>query len=151
MPLTMEQVLASLQPDEPNYNAAKGLGPEALPHLRRLVEGRDPMLASKATYLAGLIGGQEGMATVMAAARSADVTVRAAAAGAVAHMPEAGPVLARLLEDAREDVRRIAVQSVRPDVGPDLRARLERIAEADPDSTVRGLARDTLRRLRRQP
>ena len=46
MPVSMEQVRAHLDRDEPDYPAAAQLGPEALPHLRQLAQGDDPMLAS---------------------------------------------------------------------------------------------------------
>jgi hypothetical protein len=56
MAITIEQVLDQLLPDEPDYGgAAERLGPEALPHLENLVRGEDPLMASKAAYLASLI------------------------------------------------------------------------------------------------
>jgi hypothetical protein len=39
MPVTMEQVRAFLDPEEPDYQQAAQLGPEALPHLEELGEG----------------------------------------------------------------------------------------------------------------
>lgn len=147
MPVTMEQVLASLRPDEPNYGGAKGLGPEALVHLAKIAQGPDPMLASKAVYLAGVIGGREAARILAEAAGSRDVILRAAAAGALAHVRDAtyAPVLVRLLEDDRADVRRIAIQSIRPEIAPAIRAELEKTAQSDTDPTIRDLARAALR------
>src|SRR5215208_2613382 len=44
MTVTREQVLAQLYPDEPDYEGAAQLGPEALPHLMQLIEEGDPDL-----------------------------------------------------------------------------------------------------------
>jgi hypothetical protein len=70
MAVTSEQVRAALTPEEPDYEAAAELGPEALPHLQRLVEGADPNLASKAAYLAGRIGDPEAASILETAAAS---------------------------------------------------------------------------------
>jgi HEAT repeat protein len=152
MAVTKEQVLAALRPDEPNYDNAKGLGAEALPYLREVVNGHDPMLAAKAAYLAGVIGGPESGPVLMDAATSGDSSIRAAVAGAVAYVPPriAGPVLGRLLADDRADVRRIALQSVRADLTPALRDELERIVAADPDPTLRALSKSVLQGVRRE-
>lgn len=48
MTVTMNDVRAQLDPDEPNYDAAVQPGAEALPVLEQLVRGDDPMLAAKA-------------------------------------------------------------------------------------------------------
>ena len=55
MPVTMKQVRAALDPEEPDYEKAAKLGPEALPHLEKLISRKDPNLASKAASLAGMI------------------------------------------------------------------------------------------------
>ena len=56
MAVTMKDVRAVLEPDEPDYKeGAKAWAAAALPHLDALVGGGDTMLASKATYLASLI------------------------------------------------------------------------------------------------
>ena len=60
MAVTMQQVLAQIDKDEPDYERAAKLGKGALPHLRQIIEADDPMLASKATYAASLIGGRGG-------------------------------------------------------------------------------------------
>ena len=57
MAVTMEQVRAYLDAEEVNYSEAARLGSGALPHLQRLAQSPDVMLASKATYLASLIHG----------------------------------------------------------------------------------------------
>ena len=80
MAVTSEQVRAVLDRDEPDYEEAARLGPDALPFLQRFVESGDPSLAPKAAYLAGRIGDPQAAPILELAAASADSSVRAAAA-----------------------------------------------------------------------
>lgn len=133
MPVTMQEVRAVLEPEEPDYGAAAALGDEALPHLRQLVNGDDMMLASKATYAASLIGGEQAVEITQEAANSADPAVRVAAAAAAANLdaPAASHVLEGLVADEDPGVRRIARSSVPDDASDELAARL---AEAPPEA-----------------
>src|SRR4051812_22614096 len=99
MPVTMEQVRKALDPEEPDYAKATKLGPDALPHLQKLIQGRDPGLASKAASLAGMIGGEQAGAVLEKAAGHRDVRVRVAAAHSAQHLPAAAAsqVLATLV------------------------------------------------------
>lgn len=110
MATTMKTVRAILDPDEPDYAKGAQLGADAIPHLRALVNGDDPMLASKATYLASLIKSDEASAIVRDAARSGDDTVRVAAAAAARNLPaaKASEVLEGLVVDADPGVRKVA-------------------------------------------
>ena len=51
MAITLEQVRALLDAEEPNYAALARLGPEILPHLRTLIAGGDEYFATKAASL----------------------------------------------------------------------------------------------------
>jgi hypothetical protein len=115
MAITLEQVRAALDPEEPDYNkAAKNLGPEALPHLERLIVGDHSMLASKAAYLAGLIGTENSVPVLERAARHGDATVRIAAAAAMQHLPSAAAsdLLLGLVDDPDVGVQKVAMRSV---------------------------------------
>jgi hypothetical protein len=151
MAVTMEQVVAALQPDEPDYAGASSFGTDAIPFLDTLIQGSDLMLAAKAAYLVGVIGGPRSGPILMRAAANANPLIRAAVAGAVVHLPIelSGPVIGRLLDDEHADVRRLALQSVQPGVAPELRPILEKIGGADPDPSVRSLAHEALRKIRR--
>jgi hypothetical protein len=59
MPTNMNEVLAYLEPDEPNYAQAAKLGQDALPYLKEIIDNQDVMLASKAAYLVSLIKSDE--------------------------------------------------------------------------------------------
>lgn len=135
MPVTMADVRAVLEPEEPDYAAAAALGQDAVPHLAELVRGADPMLASKAAYAAGVIGGAQAAETVLEAARSDEVTVRVAAAAAAANL-DAGPaseVLESLVGDSDPGVRKVARASVPHDASERLTQRLDAAPEESTD------------------
>ena len=111
MPITMKTVLAYLTADEPDYSKAAELGSEAIPHLEKLADGSDRLLASKAVYLAGLIDEEGSVRIVKKAANSAVPEIRLAAASTSRHLkrfpvPE---VLAQLKDDPDPGVRKYAL------------------------------------------
>jgi len=132
---TRDRVLRHLKRDEPEYEkAASALGPRALRWLKELAERADPLLASKATHLATVIGGPGAAAVVRAAARREEPEVRVAAAAAMGNLwsaetaetaetPEAAEpaeattmegsagVVDRLLDDADLGVRKYALRT----------------------------------------
>jgi HEAT repeat protein len=148
MPVTIEQVIAQLSPDEPNYQQAAQLGPDAVPHLLRLVQEGDPGLASKATYLAGLIDADQSAAVVDLAAASADPVVRVAAAASLGSLKEI-PVsrASSLLNDQDPGVRRLTLESLQIRRPAGFKAKVQEIARSDPDITVRQVASHVLDRL----
>jgi len=123
----MEQVRKALDPEEPDYAKAAKLGPEALPHLSKLIAGRDPGLASKAASLAGMIGGEKAAAVLEKAATHKDVRVRVAAAHSAKYLPAlaASRVLTPLVADDDVGVQKVALRSVPRRVTPELKAGLE--------------------------
>jgi HEAT repeat protein len=142
MAVTSEEVRAALDPEEPDYEAAAKLGPDALPHLQRFVEGPDPNLASKAAYLAGRIGDPQAAPILEVAATSDDPAIRAAAAGGVRHLPDeqADAVLQTLLDDDEPGVRKTALRAVPANPSEDLAAKVDVLREHEPEPAVRELA-----------
>jgi HEAT repeats len=115
MAVTMKDVRAALDPEEPKYEeAAEKLGPEAMPHLEQLVSSGDTMIASKAAYLASLIKHDKTTDVVAAAAASDDPAVRVAAAAAASNLAAAGAstVLEELVGDPDPGVRKVARSAV---------------------------------------
>jgi len=110
MPVTMQDVRAILDPEEPRYDAIAGLGPDALPYLQAIVQGADPMLASKAVYAASLLEADIGVDVVATAASSDDPIVRVAAAAAAKNLGSeaAESVLVGLVADDDAGVRKVA-------------------------------------------
>ena len=142
MATTEARVRKYLDPEEPNYSAAAAeLGPEALPILEALVQGADPLLASKAAYLASLIPDAEADRVIERAARSEHATVRIAAAAGLRSRPEAEAGTAEeLLDDPDAGVRKVAARTTRGRA-----ARREGTEEGAPDrrrpgSTAAGAA-----------
>jgi HEAT repeat protein len=152
MAVTMQQVRSALDVEEPDYPAAAALGPEALPHLEKLVKEADSHLASKATYLSGLIAGPGSVNVLMAAAQRGDPVIRVAAAAAIRHLPsnQVADVLVFLLDDADASVRRLALDAVRADASAELRSRVERMARTAADPVTRNASREALARIARQ-
>ena len=151
MPVTLKQVRDALLPEEPDYGTAKQLGRGALPHLEELVEGPDPLLASKAAYLTGLIGGPRATAVLQSAAVSRFPEVRVAAAAGAANLEAqaASMVLLPMLDDADVGVRKVALKSVPPEASAEVRAKVQSVQRSDPLIELRGLAGAVSRRLQR--
>jgi HEAT repeat protein len=149
MPVTMEQVRAALDPEEPDYEKAAQLGPEALPQLEKLIAGKDVGLASKAASLAGMIGGEEAVQTLQKAAGHKDVRVRVAAAHSAGALPPtaAGPILAGLLADKDVGVQKVALRSVPRQADPEVRARVEALTKRR-NPAIQELSKQVLARLR---
>jgi HEAT repeat protein len=144
MPVTIQDVLARIDLDEIDYPAAAAeLGPEALPVLEELVEGSDPMLASKAVYLASVISDPGSARVVQRAAQHPDARVRVAAAAGLRNLPEqdAEPHVDELLRDSDVGVRKVALTSAAAFDSPAMTTRVQRLAAHDPEPAMRALAR----------
>jgi HEAT repeat protein len=138
MTVTREQVLAQLYPDEPDYEGAAQLGPEALPHLMRLIEEGDPDLASKATSLASVIDAAESIEAVDKAARSPDPVIRVAAAAALGNLSEMPDPLAQgMLNDEDVGVRKLALRSLERQQPAGFKQKAQQIAANDPNPVLR--------------
>lgn len=133
MAVDMRQVKAALYPEEPDYpKAATQLGADALPHLEVIIGGSDPLLAAKAVYLAGLIGGEKSVPAVLKAARSADPMLRIAAAGAAKHLPteHTDALLLRLVDDVDIGVQKVAMRSTPATMSDGLRLRVAALSKS---------------------
>ncbi|UVS77718.1 HEAT repeat domain-containing protein [Actinokineospora sp. UTMC 2448] len=140
--VTMRDVRRRLDAEEVDYAEAAALGPDALPHLAELAAGADTMLASKAVYLASVIGGDGSAAIVSAAAGRGDPVLRVAAAAALRNLAvdDFERVGETLLDDEDPGVRKVAIGSVAAADSPALTARVRRAAEEDPEDYVRDTA-----------
>ncbi len=149
MAVTMQQVLAVLNVDEPAYPRASQLGPDALPHLEALIDGPDPMLASKAAYLAGLIPGDRSLPLVKRAATRPDPRIRIAAAATATNLAEAAAdeVLLSLASDRDLGVRKTVVRSAPSKASPALRARIDEMSRQDPEQSIRQISSELLQRM----
>jgi len=143
MPITMQQILARLDTDEPEYAALAALGPEAIPHLKVLVRSDDPGIAAKAAYLATLINTDESADIMEAASASPHETVRVAAAAGMRNLTaaKAGPWVERLLDDSDPGVRKQALQTISAlDLNVD--PKVAKISTSDPEKELRVMAKN---------
>jgi HEAT repeat protein len=158
MPVNMQQVLAEIDKDEPNYSALAKLGPDALPHLRLVMESADSLRAAKAAWAASLVGGPASVDALKQAATHQDPQVRIAAAhglrsaasapglrGAAAAAPIA--TLSALLEDSDPGVRKSALRTASYLKRPELRAKLTAIAAGDSEEHNRVAAAAAVKQL----
>jgi hypothetical protein len=152
MSMTIDQVLEAIYPEEPSYVQAAELGPDALPLLDRIAQGDDPMLASKAVYLAGSIGGGESLEILKKAVKSREVTIRIAAAAATAlYQPQQSKeILSSLLRDKDINVRKVALQSVIQLKIDALSNQVQELSDRDPEEFIRNLANETRAALQRR-
>jgi HEAT repeat protein len=151
MPVTMEQVRAALDPEEPDYEQAAKLGPEALPHLERLISRKDPHLASKAASLAGMIDDERAARVVEKAAKHEDARVRVAAAYSAQYLSaeDASRVLTTALSDRDVGVQKVALKSVPKELTPELRSKIEAITKRKRvNPAIQNLSREVLARRR---
>jgi hypothetical protein len=116
MSVTMVEVRARLDAEEPNYGAAAAaLGEDMLPHLEALAQGPDGYLAAKAIALAARVGGRGVAPILRRAARHALPVVRAQVAGSSRRVPPevAAEILALLVSDEDSGIRKTSLRSVR--------------------------------------
>jgi HEAT repeat protein len=143
--VTLQDVVRQLNRDEPDYVRAAQLGPEALPHLRQLIEGDDLGLAAKATYLAGIMNADESTRLLEIAARHPDPVVRVAAAASARNLTRITASLAvTFLDDADPGVRKWGLRTVEVNQPQGIKPNLERIMNDDPDIGLRERARKVL-------
>jgi hypothetical protein len=145
----MEQVRKALDPDEPDYDKAAQLGPDALPHLEVLVGGEDIGLASKAASLAGRIRDERSVAVLDKAASHGDARVRVAAAAAAKGLPASGAsrVLERLVADRDIGVQKHALRSVPTRASAELRQKIESLKGRRGIAPLDPLIDETLKRV----
>lgn len=142
MSVTMKDVRAQLDREEPDYEEASRLGPDAVPYLSELVNGPDAMLASKAAYLASLIKSERSNSVLEKAIRSPEPIIRIAAASGIRNLSEqdASKILDLFVEDKDLGVRKVALKSISGFKSPTLAAKVKTLADKDPDPFIRNLA-----------
>ncbi len=139
MPVTMQDVLAEIGKDEPDYAAASQLGPDAVPLLRMIVEGTDPLEASKAVYATSLIGGPGSIEVLRLAANHHDPQVRIAVAQGLKNLAAAAPtdLVMKSLDDPDSGVRKLALGTAGFLKRADFSQKLSAIAKSDPEEHIR--------------
>ena len=149
MPVTMSQVLAEIDKDEPMYPKLAKLGRDALPHLQMIVDAEDPLRAAKAAYAASLIGGAAGVEVLRNAAEHPDAQVRIAVADGLRNLAKDAPtdLVMKSLNDADSGVRKLALATAGQLNRPDFAPRVAEIAKDDPAEHLRAAAATTAKAL----
>jgi hypothetical protein len=149
VPVTLQDVIRQLDRDEPDYAQVARLGPEVLPHLRQLIQGGNLGLAAKAACLAGTMDADESVQLLELAARHPDPVVRVAAASSAKNLTRMTASLATtFLDDADAGVRKWGLRSLEVNQPQGIKAKIEKIMNDDPDSTIREQARKVVDRIR---
>jgi HEAT repeat protein len=146
MPTNMNEVLAYLEPDEPNYARAAKLGQDALPFLKEIIDKQDVMLASKAAYLVSLIKSDESISILEYAARKKDATIRVAVASGIRNISEkdANILLDKFIEDKDIGVRKVTLKSVAKFKSISIISKVQKLLESDPEPSIRKLASNVI-------
>ena len=146
MSVTMNDVLAYLEPDEPNYAQAAKLGPDALPYLKEIIDKPDVMLASKAAYLVSLIKSDKSISILEHAARNKEPIVRIAVASGIRNISErdANILLDEFIEDKDVGVRKVTLKSVAKFKSDLISSKVQKLLESDPEPSIRELASNVI-------
>ena len=149
MPVTMKQVLAEIDREEPNYAAFAKLGASALPHLQMIVAAEDPLKAAKAAYAASIIGGPGAVELLRIAAEHHDPQVRIAVAQGLANMAQVAPseLVMKSLDDPDPGVRKLGLRTAGQLKRPEFAARVAEIQKDDPAEHLRSEAGTTAKQL----
>ena len=142
MTVTMDQVLSYLEPEEPNYAEAAKLGADALPLLKEIIDKSDSMLSSKAAYLVSLIKSDQSVSILEYAAQKKDPVVRIAVASGIRNLSEkdAGILLDKFIQDEDNGVRKVSLKSVAKFKSDQIKSKVQKFIENDPESSIRELA-----------
>ena len=149
MSVTMQQVLAEIDREEPNYPAFAKFGAEALPHLKMIIAANDPLKAAKAAYAASLIGGADAIELLRVAAEHHDPQVRIAVAHGLQNLSNAAPsdLVLKSLNDVDAGVRKLALNTAGMLMRPEFSERVAEIVKSDPAEHLRSAATVTAKRL----
>lgn len=147
MSMTMPQVLAEIDKDEPDYAVTAEWGAEALPFLKMIIEGDDSLKAAKAAYAASLIGGAESIDVLRIAADHQDPQVRIAVAHGLRNLSSAAPtdLVMKSLNDHDSGVRKLALSTAGILKRADFNQKIKEIATHDLEAHLRTSAANIAR------
>lgn len=146
-PDMMEIVRQIIDSEEPEYDKALQLGPEALEPLFTLVQGNDVLLASKATSLASRIKAGGALELLTLAASRPEPEIRVAVAGGLSNLAgqSIDGLLNQLLDDKDFGVRQFAIGAFASTRARGAIEKVQSIAKNDSEPFLRALADHALR------
>jgi len=127
MPLSYEDVVAILSPDEPTAAGIQQLDASAAPHLERLLDSDDQSLAVKAAFALGHAPSDRTADLLERLAADPRPVMRVAAGFAARSLPaeRRESVLMTLLDDDDAGVQKAALASVPSQISESLKARID--------------------------
>lgn len=149
MSLSFDELYRLISSEEPDYPAiALLLDASSAPHLKRMAEDDNVMLATKAVYAASLLPGGEAEQIVERASASPVPQIRIASASALVNLPAASrnKLAVRLLDDADLSVEKLTIRSLSGRVPAGVRRRLDRLAGTG-DPVIRQLSQEKLNQI----
>lgn len=150
MALTPLELRLRLSSDEPDYGQlAPQIDDALVPALAQLANDPDPMLASKAVYLASLVNKPRAHQIVEAASDSPRPLVRIASASALVNLPDSvrNPIADKLLDADDVSLQKLAIKSVQRTAPAPLKQKIERISRESPSELLRNLSTTTLQKI----
>lgn len=143
MILTLEDVKAVLAPDEPDYESARSLGPDAVALLIELLHSDDTHYATKAASLLGMIGGPEAAQALLDSADEPRLSIRIATAATAVNLDlePREAILGKLLESDEAIVRKVALESVQLERSDHINDLLRHVSLHDASPEIKALAR----------
>jgi len=145
-----EALISFLRQDELDYEAAsKEFGSDILPALESIIEGQDENMATKATYLAGYIGGDDSAGVLKRAAEVGNSPVRVAAAFGAKKIKGKGAeeILKVSLSDHDPGVLKYGLKSVNSlRLQKNFKGALDNISKASLEKEIKDLAKQALKK-----
>jgi HEAT repeat protein len=151
MPMTLEQLRNRLSAIEPDEGIYEGIGVSEIPILERLLQDKEPWMASRAVFALSRISHPKAVALLARTAADPRQEVRVALAASVNKLrpSDASSILQRLLADPDLGVRKFAVQAVSPAHNAAVHSKLRDLVAHDPAPSIREFAKAKLRELNR--
>lgn len=150
MALSPTELRLRLSSDEPDYaQLAQLIDGSDVPVLMQLANDPDPMLASKAVYLASLLPNPQAHDIVATASNSPRDLVRIASASALVNLPDEVryPIADRLIDSDDVSVKKLAIKSVEQSAPAALKQKLDRMSRENPSEMIRNLSKTTFQKI----
>ncbi|CCH52338.1 hypothetical protein BN8_01332 [Fibrisoma limi BUZ 3] len=150
MALSPTELRLRLSSDEPDYaQLAQLIDGSDVSVLLQLANDPDPMLASKAVYLASLLPNPQAHDIVVTASNSPRALVRIASASALVNLPDEVryPIADRLIDADDVSVKKLAIKAVEQAAPAALKQKLDRMSRENPSEMIRNLSKTTLQKI----
>jgi HEAT repeat protein len=135
----LREQLSAIEPDEKTY---EGIGASEVESLRRLLDDEQDWLAARAVHALSRIDSSDARRSLLSAAQSPRLAVRAAAAASAQALPAeaSDKLLSTLLGDPEPAVRKFAVKATSRRNSQAVQRRVRDLATSDQSAGLRRVA-----------